>query len=79
MAAERMFLRAGCDTDTEAADEEEGLSLVQAASVAGRSAVRGRKAKRVRTIRSSNGRGSTAKCLAATYTGWRTVSSSPDA
>jgi hypothetical protein len=50
VAAEGMFLRAGCATASEAEDEEEGLSLVQAASVAGWSAVRGRKAKRVQVL-----------------------------
>ena len=49
VAAERMFLRAGCETGLEG-EEEDGLSVVQAASVAGRSAVRGRKAKRVQVL-----------------------------
>jgi len=50
VSAERMFLRSGCEAASEAEDAEEGLSLVQAASVAGRSAVRGRKAKRVQML-----------------------------
>jgi hypothetical protein len=49
VAAERMFLRSGCEPGLES-EEEDGLSLVQAASVAGRSAVRGRKAKRVQML-----------------------------